>query len=136
MSAHDNLSAKQFVDRVKATGGATMNIKSGRLVNPGAKTYMVGGEPDTSGQRISTRKIPADEFAEKHVEEAVAILRDKTGGRARVNLGAWQDEGNVEIDASATTRRRGEAVRKGRSRGEKAIWDNRHMREIDTGGRG
>jgi len=136
MSAADHLRAEQFVNRVRATGGATMNLRTGKLVNPGTRAYMVGGEPDKSGVRIPTHAVPADEFAAKHVEEAAALLREATGNRARVHLGAWQDDGNVEIDASSVTRRRGEAIRKGRNRNEKAIWDNKHMREVDTGGRG
>lgn len=132
MSADENLSAKQFVDRVKQTGGATMNARTGQLVNPGQKAYMIGGEPDKHGARIPTKYVPASEFNEGHVHDAVNALREVTGNRARVNLGAWQDDGNVELDASSTTRRPGEAIRKGRGRGEKAIWDNRKMREVNT----
>lgn len=131
-----NLNAQQFVNRVNKTGGATMDLRSGKLVQPGKRGYMVGGESDTSGNRIPTRTIPEAEFGEHHVHAAVQALQALTGGRGRVNLGAWKDNGNVELDASSRTRRQGEAVRKGRARGEKEIWDNKNMRGIDTGGRG
>jgi hypothetical protein len=136
MSAAENLSAEQFVSRVKKTGGATANLATGKMVNPGKRAYMVGGERDTKGQPIPADIIPAQEFGPEHVENAARKVTEATGGRARVHLGAWQDEGKVYLDASSVTKRPGEAIRKGRSRGEFEIWDNKRMRGIDTGGRG
>lgn len=130
------LNAKQFVNHVNKTGGATMSVNSGKMVQPGKKGYMVGGEPDTEGNRIPTRSVPEAEFGEGHVYDAVKALHELTGGRPGVHLGAWKDNGNVELDASRMTKKPGEAIRKGRARGEKAIWDNKKMTEIDTGGRG
>jgi len=134
MSAQDNMNAQQFVDRVKATGGATANIRTGKLVSPGKKVYMVGSEPDTKGQPIPTTTVKAEDFSAGHALTATNNIRAATGNRARVNVGAWQDQGNVYIDASATVKRPGEAIRKGRNRNEAAIWDNRKMKSIDTGG--
>lgn len=139
MSASGNLSGQQFtqfVERVHQTGGATMSLQSGKLLNPGKRAYLVGGEPDSTGVRIPTQRVPVEDFQEKHVQEMTSELLRRTGGRGKVNLGAWSEDGHVEMDASSSAHRPGEAVRKGRNRGEKAIWDNKHMREIDTGGRG
>jgi hypothetical protein len=105
------------------------------MVNPGRKTYMVGSEPDTKGRPIPTAVVKSEDFSASHVNDAADTIRAATGNRARVNVGAWQDEGNVYIDASGTTKRPGEAIRKGRNRNEKEIWDNKRMRGIDTGGR-
>ena len=135
MSAQDALNTRQFVNRVKATGGATANIRTGKLVNPGKKTYMVGSEPDTKGQPIPTVAVNSEDFNASHVTDAANTIKAATGNRARVNVGAWEDEGKVYLDASATVKRPGEAIRKGRNRKEKSVWDNRRMRGIDTGGR-
>lgn len=137
MTATANLSEaqfQQFVDRVRQTGGATMNLRSGRLIEPGAKVYMVGGQPGKTGTRIPTQKVPVNDFGVEQARQAAQSVREQRGGRGG-NLGAWQDEGNIELDASGVTHRRGKAIRNGRRRHEKEIWDNEHMRGIDTGGR-
>jgi hypothetical protein len=135
MTAMDNANAQQFVNRVNKTGGASMDAGSGKLLNPGKRGYMVGGEPDTAGNQIPPTSIPADQFGPEHVTRAMNALHHATGGRSRVNLGAWNDgEGNVVLDAASRVKRPGEAMRKGRNRNQKAVWDNKRMREIDTGG--
>lgn len=136
MAASDHLGPQfqSFVDRVSQTGGATMNMRSGRLVAPGQKAYMVGGLPDKTGTRIPTTKIPVSEFSAQHVQEHVERLQTSKKGKGG-NLGAWVDEGNVELDASGITTRKNKALRNGARRGEKEIWDNANMRGIDTGGR-
>jgi hypothetical protein len=134
VSALNNVNAEQFVNQVRKTGGASMDERSGKLMQPGQRGYMVGGEPDTEGNQIPPKKIPSDEFGPQHVTDALASLNQATGGRARTNLGAWEDEGNVVLDAASRVKRPGEAVRKGRNRNQIAVWDNKHMREINTGG--
>ena len=128
------MSTQQFVQRVRDTGGASMNIRSGKLLAPGKKAYVVGGEPDKSGAAIPPVSVDAGEFGESHVSAMLGNVRSATGNRARTNIGAWSDNGKVVLDASAVTKRPGEAIRKGKNRDQQSIWDNKHMREIDTGG--
>lgn len=135
MSALNNVNAEQFVNQVRKTGGASMDAGSGKLLRPGQRGYMVGGEPDTEGNQIpALGRIPSDQFGPEHVQAAMDTLNQATGGRARTNLGAWEDEGSVVLDAASRVKRPGEAVRKGRNRNQIAVWDNKHMREINTGG--
>lgn len=137
MSAADHLSpqfdqanAERFVSEVRATGGASMDVHSGRLVQPGQHGYMVGGESDISGHRIRTGYVPASELDAGRVQRGVQWLRENTTGR-HMMLGAWTDSaGNVELDASRSMHKH-HALREGRARGEKAIWDNHHMKQID-----
>jgi len=136
VAASDNLNTAQFVSRVKSTGGATANLSTGKLVNPGTKGYMVGGERDTKGAQIPSTIVPSSEFGEQHVAEAANKIRGATGNRARTHLGAWEDSGKVYLDAASVTKRPGEAIRKGRARNEISIWDNKRMKEIKTGGTG
>lgn len=135
MSALDHLSDAQlgaFVAHTRAHGGATMDVRTGALLRPGKRAFMVGGEPDQHGNRIPTTYVPTEHFGVEHVRSTLESIHSATGGRARTSIGSWMDEGNVELDASARTRRPGEAMRKARSRGEKAIWDNARMREVRT----
>jgi hypothetical protein len=136
MPAPDTLGPQfsEFVNRVRQTGGATMNLRSGRLVDPGVGVYMVGGQTGKSGARIPTQKIPLNDFNEQYAQKVAQSLRSQKGGRGG-NMGAWADEGNVEMDSSGITRRKTKALRNGQRRGEKEIWDNKNMRGIDTGGR-
>lgn len=136
MSARDhrnNLSEEQlgrFVSVTRQHGGATMDARSGKILPAGARGYVVGGEPDKHGNRIPTTYVPEHEFGTEHVRQMANGVRKATGGRARVNVGSWISEGQVEMDASGRTKRPGEALRKGRNRGEKAIWNNKRMDEI------
>lgn len=125
------LQAQQFAAHVQKYGGATMNVRTGAILPPGKRAYVVGGEPDLSGQRIPTKYVPSSEFGHEAVLSHWQHLAANTRGK-NVNLGAWSDNGNVELDASRSVKRPREAIRKGSSRGEKAVWDNGRMTEIDT----
>lgn len=122
---------QNFVDQVNKTGGASMNVKSGKLVQPGSKGYMVGGTPG-----VPTKRVPAEEFGPQHVAEYEDSIKSHTKNWGQMHVGAWSDAGNVEMDASTKVGRKKEAVRKGRNRNEKAIWDLKGSKEIDTGGSG
>lgn len=122
---------QHFVDQVKKTGGASMNVKSGKLVQPGSKGYMVGGTPG-----VPTKRVPAEEFGPQHVADYEDSIKSHTKNWGSMHVGAWGDSGNVELDASVKVPRAKEAIRKGRNRNEKAIWNNKKMTEVDTGGSG
>lgn len=128
------MSYEKFVNQVQKTGGASMDLNSGKLLQPGKKGFMVGGEPDRHGAPIPAHAVPEDDFGEKHVSDFVNYMKNVSGSTFRVNVGAWKDNGEVVMDASKKAKRAKEAIRKGRNRDQKAIWDNKNMREIDTGG--
>jgi hypothetical protein len=121
---------ENFVNQVNKTGGASMNVKSGKLVQPGSKGFMVGG----SG--VPTARVPEAEFGPEHVAAYEDQIQKHTKNWGSMHVGAWKDDGHVEMDASQKFGRRKEAVRKGKARNEKAIWDNKSMKEVDTGGSG
>jgi hypothetical protein len=124
--------AEKFARQTTETGGATMGVRTGKLLQPGRKAYVVGAEPDTEGNPVAGVQISQDQFSPEHVKAAHARIAKVTGGRARVGLGAWTHEGSVYLDAVATTSRPSEAIRKGRNRGEMSVWDNKNMSEIPT----
>lgn len=130
------MSHSDFVRRVQESGGASMELGSGRLLQPGQRGYMVGGEADRHGGMIPSWNVPASEFGEEHVAKFVDYMRGTVGSTFRTNVGAWRDGDEVVMDASRKVPRAGEAIRKGRKRNQLAVWDNRRMREIGTGGSG
>jgi hypothetical protein len=52
--ANPVLSAVQFAHLTNTDGGASMNVHTNQIAKPGDEAYFVGGEPDSSGQRIPT----------------------------------------------------------------------------------
>jgi hypothetical protein len=129
---NQNLNGQQFVKQVHKTGGASANAQTGRMVRPGESGFFVGGEPDRGGNQIPAAIIPEKDFKPEHVEEYAKKVSQATGNRHDVHIGGWKNEGKVYLDASARVPRGGEAVRKGKARGELAVWDNKHGKEIPT----
>lgn len=147
--ANPILSAMQFATNTQRQGGATQNLRTGRLLkgnirvkdeigkhvevpNTADPGYIVSGEPDTSGQRIPTRYIPRKEATPIVAIQERSRLQEATNS-PEAALGWWRDKGKaapVESDASAVYRDRRRAKLIGRRRGEKAIWDNKRQREI------
>jgi hypothetical protein len=142
MSTLDNLSSAQlgaFVAHTRANGGASMSPRTGTILPEGHEAYMVGGHPDKSGNRIPSKIVPADEFGEEHVRDYAASARnviDPVDRSARI--GSWHntDDGNVYLDVSSHMLDPHSAVKAGRERNEISVWDNKHMRELPTGGNG
>lgn len=121
------LSGMQFAHATNTDGGATQDLRTGRMLQPGTKGYIVGGEPDSHGQRIPT-----------HYHEGLMSPLDAIKHRSRLrqstqalgaSLGSWRDNGKVEIDASRVTSKK-QAVSLGKQRGEKAVWNNKRGREV------
>jgi hypothetical protein len=127
---HSNpiLSAMQFASQTAKTGGASMNLKSGRVISPGDPGHFVGGEPDSSGQRIPTAKHAGD-LSPMDVLSHRQRLQAKTSA-SHANMGAWKDDGKTEIDASGSYANKRTAMKVGKRREEKAIWDNQNSKEI------
>jgi hypothetical protein len=121
-----DLNSQQFVSQVQKTGGASMDVRSGKLLQPGQRGLMVGGV-----QGIPETRIPAEHFGEQHVKDAVTHIQNATKGSG-IHIGAWSEGGDVVLDASEKIKRPGEAIRKAKNRGQDAVWDNKSMKEIDT----
>lgn len=139
----------QFATNTQRQGGATQNLRTGRLLKgnrrvkdasgrhvqvPGTadEGYIVSGEPNREGKRIPTRYIPRKEATPMEAIQERYRLQGLTSS-PEASLGWWRDKGRaapVESDASAVYRDRRQAEKVGRRRGEKAIWDNGRQREI------
>lgn len=148
--ANPILAAMQFAHLTERQGGSTQNLATGRILKgpkrvknasgrhvavPGTSDpgYVVGGEPDKRGHKIPTTYL--DRKREATPLRAIQE-RDRLRGMTdspEASLGWWRDKGKnapVESDASAIYTDQTTAERRGRRRGEKAIWDNGRQREI------
>jgi hypothetical protein len=139
--ANPILSAMQFATQTAKTGGATMNAKSGRLLEPGRPAYVVGGEPNDKGTRVPTEETPVSEFSPATVIQHWNRIRSQSMNQPFANVGSWVDtkagpNAPVEVDQSGTYADRASAKVIGKHRGEKAIWDNGAMDEIRLDGQG
>lgn len=131
------MSHEEFVRRVNQTGGASMGLHSGRLLQPGRSGYMVGGEADRHGNPIPSWNVPESDFGAEHVEKFVDYMKGVTGSSFRdVHVGAWKNEGEVVMDSSRKVKRAKQAIRMGKNRNQISVWNNRQMKEIPTGGTG
>jgi hypothetical protein len=111
--------------------GATQHAVTGEMLKPGVPGYMVGGEPDTAGNKITESRYPS--IAHFHLG-AVVQERDRvqraTGNRSNAHLGSWWEDDEVVVDASGRYLDRDKAVAHMERRGETALWDNANMQEI------
>lgn len=128
------MSYEKFIQQVQKTGGASMDLNSGKLLQPGKPGYMVGGEADRHGAPIPSWGVPESDFGDEHVSKFVDYMKQASGSTFRTHVGAWKDNGEVVMDASKKVKRAKEAIRKGKNRDQKAIWNNGKMTEVSTGG--
>jgi hypothetical protein len=126
------LNAVQFATRTHSgSGGASFDTSTNRFLDVGKdKTYVVGGEPDSKGERIPTRHVP-------HVDLPTAIehinrVRSETGNRRNALAGSWVTPDRVDLDASRAIENRSHALRVATGRNEEAIWDNAAGEDILT----
>lgn len=126
-----HLAAQQFAAHTEKHGGATMNVHTGKILQPGEHGYVVGGEPSTkTGKRVETG-YEAGPVSAGTVMHHWARVKGETSG-PNVNLGSWKDAGNTEFDASSVYHDRRQATELAGKRAEKAVWDNAKGEEIDT----
>jgi len=134
---HPLLTAVTFEHLTKTTGGSTMNLKTGELIdtnNPAKDTYVVGGEPDVKGNRIPTKPLSNPNTSPmflKQVLQQRRILTRKMGDRPNASMGSWLPEGakKVDLDASGIEPDLARAMDKARVRNEKAIFSTKKFRE-------
>ena len=138
---HPLLSAIQFDQYTQQYGGATMDVKTNKVLEPGeTDVVLVGGEKDTAGKRIpttyygktrkgsgpkETRLSPAQILSEK------ARVMRATRGREGAMVGSYisEDEPHkgVQIDASAGVTDRSQVIPTLRARNEESAWDNKNQ---------
>lgn len=131
-----NLSSAQFVSNTKEYGGATMQAHTGRVVQPGEPGFFVGGQPDAHNKRIETQKVPSGDLTPEVVEKSRARI-SAAAPDPNTLVGSWHDNNKgpaapIEIDASGQFDNHRDAMNVATSRGERAVWNNRLMREIRT----
>jgi hypothetical protein len=126
------LNAVQFAIRTHGgSGGASFDTSTNRFLEVGKdKIYVVGGEPDTKGERIATEHVP-------HVDLPTAIghinrVRSETGNRRNALAGSWVTPDRVDLDASGAIADRRQALKVATARNEEAIWDNAAGEDILT----
>jgi hypothetical protein len=148
---HPLVSAMQFGELLRNTGGATMNVHTNKVYEAGkSEGYSVGGSDDErSGDRVETKRLPfvRTEGQRKKVADmspaSVLSERDRIRATGRQdagrNVGAWNAEQSdykprrqVDIDASDILTDRSAAVALGAKRGEDAIFDLKNGTDIQT----
>jgi len=133
--------AQDFIDSTNNYGGASINLTSGNVIQPGEKVYLVGKEPSKlSGHSVPTEfestgtqtpKLNAKQFAshflrlQSHAADSKAVM------------GSWVDTKNkktkekgVQIDLSTGHKYKKAAERKMIMRNEDAVWNMHNMRNI------
>jgi hypothetical protein len=124
--------------------GATMDIGTGQILdtdNPKKDTYVVGKEPDSKGVPIPTTESdflnPSkmgqgghSEFLGK-VLSKINEIKQATGGRTNVGIGAWHSDDltSTDLDAVSPEPDLAKAMEKARVRNEKAIFSTKKYRE-------
>jgi hypothetical protein len=106
------------------------------VAQPGEPGFFVGGQPDSQGNRIPTANVPVDEFTPEAVEQHRARI-SAAAPDSNTLVGAWKDSNKgpaapIEIDASGQFDNHRDAMRVATQRGERAVWNNRLMKEIRT----
>jgi hypothetical protein len=132
---HPALSAVEFAARTNAKPvsdrGLTMNVNTGITTDEQpAVGYAVGGERDTQGRRINTKKVSTGSRDPKLTANAVSEFAQKVklGTKdTNVNIGSWVDpskpKAGVQLDASRVYRSKDEATKKMESRKEDAMYN-------------
>jgi hypothetical protein len=131
------LSAVQFSHSVDTSDGATMNVTSGEVLSKGKPGYVVAGTSDIKGNKVPTHEEPHPmglDTIMAHRRRIRKLAVSTPEQKKDVALGSWRDPDRKnapnEIDAAGMFTDRREAIRVGRVRGEKAIYDNANEKDI------
>ena len=121
-----NLQVAQFTDQNNSdAGGASIHPTSLNIPQIGEHGWMVGGHPDTAGNRIPETYASSPmtrEQASAHIKRVAGL----TGGAPDGFAGSWVDGGRTVLDASTRIRTRKAAVAEGDARGEDSTFGLRH----------
>jgi hypothetical protein len=96
------VSAVQFANHTKEFGGATMDVRSYRVAQPGDHMTYVGGQNDTKGKSIPEEVIPHEALTMPKVLNKAKEIRRQMGPGRGSSLGSWAPDDNrgVVLDAS------------------------------------
>lgn len=108
---------------VKPTTGRSPS--SGYMVSIPGHTQIVDAD--------ALKGMHADAIISQYANSHAAALADPAA-----HIGRWQEPGTkkVYLDVSHNIRNRSDAIKSGIANNQKAIWDLKNGREIDTGGTG
>ena len=139
---HPMLSATQFAQTSNATGGATMDLHTGRVFAAGTREkpgrydlWSTGGAPDTEGTKIPSEIVPHVNGQRAMTPYDVELARARITAQTPVGalgrgLGAWDasDFGRhqFEIDAVDLHGTRADSALAGYARREDAIFGLKH----------
>ena len=131
-------SAEDFLHATNNFGGASVNLSSGKVAQPGEKVYLVGKEPSKlSGHPVDTAFEDAGTKSPKlNIKQfASHFLRLKEHATdEKAMMGSWVDpkakEKGVQIDLSTGHKYKKAAERKMIMRNEDAVWNMHNMRNI------
>lgn len=130
--------AEDFLHATNNYGGASINLTSGKVIQPGEKVYLVGKEPSKlSGHPVPTEFESAGTSSPKLNLKQFAshFLRLKEHATdSKAVMGSWVDssakEKGVQIDLSTGHKYKKTAERKMIARNEDAVWNMHNMRNI------
>lgn len=130
--------AQDFIDSTRDYGGASINLQSGKLAQPGDKLYLVGKEPSKqSGYPVPTefesQNSPHPTLSAKQFASHFLRLKGHASD-SKAMMGSWVDSKNkekgVQIDLSTGHKYKKSAEKKMIARNEDAVWNMKSMRNI------
>lgn len=111
-----------FVEQTLSNGGASRHINT--YEPPPNEGYMVGGAPTDSGRPYRETAMAVHEFSSRAVKSHAQDLQANFHATTTpVYQGSWMENGRVVMDASNHYQGRLDALRIGRGRGERAVYD-------------
>jgi len=133
--------AQDFIDSTHNFNGASMNLKSMKMPQPGDKMFIVGGETSkNTGKRVDTEYVDQGSSSPRLEPRQFAKHFNRLkmeAGDPKAMMGSWIDTKSkkntrkgVQIDMSTGHINRKPAEDKMLERGEDAIWNMGSMRNI------
>jgi hypothetical protein len=133
--------AQDFIHSTNNYGGASINLASGKVAQPGENLFLVGKEPSQrSGYSVPTQfegagslnpNISAHQFSSHFLR-----LKGETSD-PKAMMGSWVDtkskksrKKGVQIDLSTGHKYQKTAEKKMITRNEDAVWNMKNMRNI------
>lgn len=118
------VSAVQFANHTKEFGGATMDVRSYRVAQPGDHVTFVGGQRDSKGKSIPEEVIPQEQLTMPKVLNKAKEVRRQMGPGRGSSLGSWVpgDNRGVVLDASKGYQTEPLAMKDAQSTNQEAIY--------------
>lgn len=123
--------ASKIFQFTREWGGLTINMVDGSMPTTG---YVVAKPPEFGKVVTETDffdSVKGPKILSQYMREHKTDLAS-----GKNYLGTWVDKGKVFLDVSQNIQSKSNAIRLGKERDQKAIWDVVNQVEIDTGGTG